>query len=261
MLKYAKAYADARIHAREVYPEESCGLIVKGEYIRCDNIAKDPEFHEEDNKDCTCRLCSFEISPSVYAQHVNDVDVIVHSHPNGPHYPSKLDMEAQLQTGKEWAIIALDAERVSTRPVCWGGEIQPLLGREFMHGVTDCYSIIQDAFALGKDKLAEQGIHGWPYDPINLPHAPREDGWWEGEADLYIENFERAGFEIVKGDPRPGDVFLTSVRSKKNNHGGILIGDGLIVHHLPERLSRREPAGLWGRSANIWLRHKGTNDA
>lgn len=260
MTKLTLAFEDAKVHARAVYPEESCGLIVKGSYIRCENIALDPKNHIDD-PNCGCRLCAFEIDPKVYVEHADHIDVVVHSHPNGPFYPSKADMEGQLATGKPWAIIPLDEDRVAEKPVIWGGEIPPILGREFMHGVTDCYAIIKDCYALGKDKLAEQGILDWPHDPIELPEFPRQDAWWEGEDDLYDQNFGKAGFVEVKDAPQPGDVFLMKIRSSKNNHAGLLIGDGLIVHHLPSRMSRREPAGLWGRQAAKWLRYKGESNA
>ena len=257
MTKFTMAFEDAKEHAREVYPEESCGLVVAGKYIRCDNIADDPGKHQEDNPDCSCRLCSFEISPKVYAAYGDKIEMVVHSHPDGPLFPSQADMEGQQLTGKPWAIVALDDERVADKPTIFGGPIPPLLGREFMHGVTDCYAVIKDAYALGKDKLAEQGINDWPFDPIELPEFPRADAWWEGEGDLYEQNFRKAGFEETLEPPQPGDVFLMSIRSSKLNHGGILVGDGLIVHHLPSRMSRREPAGLWGRQAAKWLRYKG----
>ena len=261
MTDFALAFEDAKEHAREVFPEESCGLIVGGQYIRCDNIAEPASNHVEEDENCGCRLCSFEISPKVYASYGDSIDMIVHSHPNGPLFPSKADMEGQQLTAKPWAIIALDDERVASKPTIFGHKIPPLLGREFMHGVTDCYAVIKDAYALGKDELAKQGIPGWPYDPIMLPEFPRTDAWWEGEGDLYEDNFRKAGFEETKEPPQPGDVFLMSIRSSKLNHGGILIGDGLIVHHLPSRMSRREPAGLWGRQAGKWLRFKGLPNA
>lgn len=257
MTEFALAFEDAKEHAREVFPEESCGLIVAGRYIRCQNIAEPARNHIEEDENCACRLCAFEIDPKVYLTYGDEIDMIVHSHPNGPLYPSRADMEGQLLTAKPWAIIALDEERVAVNPTIFGHKIPPLLGREFMHGVTDCYAIIRDAYALGKDELAKQGINGWPHDPIALPEFPRTDAWWEGEGDLYEENFRKAGFEEVKDTPQPGDVFLMSIRSSKLNHGGLLVGDSLIVHHLPSRMSRREPAGLWGRQAAKWLRFKG----
>jgi len=260
MMKFAEAFADAKEHAREVYPEESCGLIVAGKYVRCENVALDPTNHIDD-PNCGCRKCAFEIDAKVYVKHADEIDVVVHSHPDGPFFPSKADMEGQQLTGKPWAIIPLDGERVANAPVMWGGEIPPLLGREFMHGVTDCYAIIKDAYALGKDKLAEQGIPDWPFDPIILPEFPRSDAWWESGDDLYADNFAKAGFVETREPPQPGDVFLMKIRSSKENHGGLLVGNDIIVHHLPSRMSRREPAGLWGRQATRWLRYKGASNA
>lgn len=259
MTIFAEAFEDAKAHARRVYPEESCGLIVSGRYIACENISADPAEHKD--TDCGCRLCTFEIAPKVYAKYAAKVDMIVHSHPDGPFFPSKADMEGQLLTEKPWAIIALDEERVANEPVIWGADIPPILGRSFMHGVTDCYALIRDVFALGREKLAEQGIPDWPYDPIFLADCPRDDAWWESGQDLYMDNFKKWGFEEVSGAPQPGDVFIMSIRSSKNNHGGLLVGQDLIVHHLPGRLSRREPAGLWGRQASKWLRYKGEQHA
>jgi proteasome lid subunit RPN8/RPN11 len=259
----AKAFADAKLHARDEFPKESCGLIVGNSYIRCENIRLPIEMHEEGNAECGCQLCSFEIDPAVFARH-EDVQMVIHSHPNGPFYPSKADMEGQLLADVPYGIIALDAERISEEMVMWGDAlpIAPVVGRTFMHGVHDCFSLIRDTFRLGKDALLEQGIKDWPYEPITFPISPREDGWWNGEADLYDANWAKHGFvQIDSTEAKPGDVFLMKIKSDKHNHGGVLIGESLIMHHLPLRLSRREPAGIWGRQATRWIRYKGPVDA
>lgn len=262
---YKEAFIEAKAHARREYPKESVGLIVNGSYIACENVAQPVESHEEGNADCACQLCSFVLDPQVFARHMIEggVDGVVHSHPNGPFYPSKADMEGQLASGVPWAIIALDAERVGD-PIAWGDglPIAPLIGREFMHGVADCMSLIRDAYRLGKDKLAEQGIPDWPYPPIDFPEFAREDSWWDAGKDYYAENWPKRGFvPIPVNEARAGDVFLMRIRSDKLNHGGVLVSQDLIAHHLPTRLSRREPAGIWGRQAEIWLRYKGPIDA
>lgn len=264
MTPFALAFEDAKAHAREMYPRESCGLIVAGKYIACDNAADPVEKHIEGDPDCTCQLCSFEINAKVYAKYATKgIDMVVHSHPNGPFHPSRADMLSQEQTGKAWAIIALDQDRISD-PIIWGGDtpMAPVLGREFMHGIHDCYALIQDCFALGKEKLEAQGVPGWPYEPIKLMSMPRDNSWWDKGQDLYMENFAKAGFvEIDISKAQPGDVFLTSIRSDKLNHGGVLVGESCILHHLPQRLSRREPAGLWGRQAGFWLHYVGQSNA
>lgn len=262
---FEEAFAEAKAHARREFPLESCGLIVSGKYIACENVAADPSEHKEGDRNCNCKRCSFVIDPAVYAKYATggNIDFVVHSHPNGPFYPSKADMEGQLATAVPWAIIALDDERVGD-PICWGDSlpIAPVLGRQFMHGVHDCYSLVRDCFRLGKDELARQDIHGWPYDPIKLREYPRDDAWWEDNEDLYMKNFIREGFmRIDFEDAAPGDVFLMKIRSSQFNHAGLLLDNGLILHHLPSRLSRREPAGIWARQAGVWLRYVGFDNA
>jgi proteasome lid subunit RPN8/RPN11 len=253
-----QAFEFAKMHARSVYPEESVGFVVEGRYVPVKNIAADPSAHREEG--CFCRLCTFRVSASDTSRFLTIADMILHSHPDGPSAPSKRDMISQIESGVPWGIISLDDERISD-PVLWGDQlaIKPLLGRQFMHGISDCYSLIRDIFKTGKDELAATGItKEWPFDPIVLREVPRNDAWWEGDDDLYGLLPPSHGWSRVNSsDVRPGDTFLIKVRSKKFNHAGSLIGSNLIMHHLPGRMSRREPAGLWARQAGQWLRYKG----
>lgn len=254
----AECVNKAQAHARAEYPRESCGVVVDGRYVPMKNIARPVETHEEANSDCACQLCSFEIDSKAYLK-AGKVEMVVHSHPEGPRYPSQADMEGQLATGVPWAIIALsfeDAEWRVGKPVMWGDglPIAPLIGRSFMHGVHDCYSLIRDTYRLGREILAEQGI-AWPLDPIELPEVPRDDGWWKKGQDLYRDGIAKFGFRIVNAsDARPGDIFLGKIQSKTINHAGVLLSDGTIMHHLPTRLSQRMPAGLYARAADMWVR-------
>lgn len=245
VLTYRAAFEDAREHAREAYPQESVGVIVDGAYVRLKNIAADPEK-------------TFEVAGPEYlaATTGKRVDFLVHSHPNGPFYPSALDMQQQILMQVPWAIIACDQDGRVGEPIAWGDPLPPypIIGREFMHGVTDCMSLIRDIFRQGRDELLKQDID-WPLPPIAFAECARNDAWWDSEDDLYIDNFAKWGFVPVL-EPRPGDVFLCTVgKTPKLNHGGVLLNNHLIAHHLPTRLSRREPAGMWGRQAKLWLRH------
>lgn len=246
----------AKRHAKAVYPSESCGIVFRGEYVPCDNIASEPE------KD-------FEISPKVYASYVakGGVEAVIHSHPGGPLYPTANDMLHQVATNVPWGIIPILEEDGIFRvgdPIMWGDGVPKtnLLGRQFLHGVHDCYSLIRDTFALGKDALAEQGVtEKWPYEPRDLPEVPRDDAWWSDGKDLYVDGLAKNGFRIIQpNEARAGDGFLMKIRSDKLNHGGVLVTDDIILHHLPMRASRREPVGVWGRSADLWVRHE-VNDA
>lgn len=240
-------------HARAQFPKESCGLIVGGAYRPCENRADDPE------KD-------FLISAEVMAETVasGTLQGVAHSHPNGPLAPTASDMTSQMATAVPWVIIPLDAEQIGA-PIVWGDQwpIPPVIGRSFVHGVTDCYSLIRDVYRLGRDALAAQDV-AWPFPAHEIPDFARDDSWWSAEnggpaKNLYVDNFAKAGFyEIDRAQARPGDVFLTRIRSDNLNHGGMLIGDSLILHHLPMRLSRREPCGIWFNSVDMWLRCKDT---
>jgi len=242
-------------HARAEYPNESCGLLFdNGFYLPCFNYAADP-------------LNDFEISSGTYSQALLDtsrkITAVVHSHPGLQRHPSASDTRGQIGTAVPWVIVPLDAENVLPFTQ-WGDQLPmaPILGRQFLHGVQDCYSLIRDVYALGRHELAKQEID-WPLPPIDLPQFPRDDGWWIGTKDkpgenLYVNNSLKTGFiQIANTEARPGDMFYIKIKSEQANHGGLLIGGGLILHHLPTRLSRREPSGMWVRSIDRWMRYVG----
>ena len=83
---------DAELHALEVFPQESCGLIVDGRYWPCRNIADDP-------------CADFVIAPADYASAAlrGKVEAIVHSHPNGGG-ASECDQQSCTGLGLPWYI-------------------------------------------------------------------------------------------------------------------------------------------------------------
>lgn len=254
-------------HALREFPNEACGLIVDGEYLPQFNYAVHPEMN-------------FVIAGEIWkdlADKGKTVEAVVHSHPNGAAYPSARDMQGQIDTDVPWVIVVTDGE-VCGGPVMWGDSlpVAPLLGRPFMHGVADCYSLIRDAYRLGKDGIADPknvslsetiSIADWPHEAVVLPDFPRNDEWWrsDGEnASLYLDNFEKAGFRrIQQSDVQIGDVFLMRLgfKSAVPNHGGLYVGGNLVMHHIPTRASRREPLGVWLRSVDVWLRYEGNAHA
>jgi proteasome lid subunit RPN8/RPN11 len=251
----SKVLAAAQAHAREQFPKESCGFVARGKYVACQNQAADPlaDFRIEDPR----------LEKAITA---GSLKAIIHSHPNGPIYPSEKDMAQQLATDVPWFIIPLN-EDVILDTIGWGDQlpIAPIVGRPFIHGIFDCYAVMRDAYRLGKDKLCEQHID-WPFDPIELPNVARGDGWWrESDRDLYQDGLSKYGFKIIsRAEAQPGDVFLMRFGDhrgnplNKLNHGGVLLNRGEILHHLPGRASRREQAAMWVRAADLWIRYEGT---
>ena len=96
-------------------------------------------------------------------------------------------------------------------------------------------------------------------NPITLPDFPRDNDWWRSGEDLYSANFEEAGFRAMTPEEQPenGDVALIIVpRSNVVNHAAVYLGGGLILHHLYNRLSVREPVGRWQRHIVRWIRYE-----
>lgn len=232
-----KVIADIKKHAADAYPNEACGIInTKSRYLRMENTAADPKN-------------DFRIDPKELLKH--NIGAIVHSHPDGPKFPSENDMACQISTAVPWGICVSSADGVVSAPYFWGSKefIPPLLGRKFRHGPSgsdgcgDCYALIRDWYLL------ERGIA--------LNEYPRADGWWEKGQDLYVDFFQDAGFyEIPASEAREGDVFMGRVLSSKVNHAGVLLEGGIILHHLAGRESRREPVGRWMKLIDKWVRYR-----
>lgn len=211
-------------HALEAFPNEACGVVRGGVYERLVN--NDPNPTEAFDFDREILL-----DPAVQA--------IVHSHPGGPAYPSAVDMTQQLATDLLWGLVATDGE--SCQPVMWWGPgvpMPPLIGRDFRHGPSgsdgrgDCYALVRDWYCEQRGLI--------------LPEVPRDNEWWNTGQSLYTDHLHPLGFRAITLDQlQPGDGLLLHVLSPVPNHAAIYVGGGLILHHLPNRLSRREPFGRW----------------
>lgn len=139
----------------------------------------------------------------------------VHSHPTGSSQPSPSDVADMNLHGKPFIIVSARDRTVNT----WYPTNVPLVGRQYIHGKQDCYTIVRDYYQR------ELGIE--------LPDFEREDRWWEnaeGKA-LYVDNFREAGFVPVGAmDMRQHDVLLCYWGSTKHvNHALIYLGaDGKL---------------------------------
>lgn len=227
-----KLAQDIQAHIIKEYPKEACGIVVKNNgkltYLPGTNIHDDPENN-------------FILSPAdiVNAERIGPIEYIVHSHPNGTCEPSQNDLDFCNKSGYQWIIVSYPEQK--TRVISPNGYVRPLIGREFVHGITDCYTIIRDYY--------NQILN------ITLPDFPRVDNWWQLGEDLYADNFKEAGFNIVDNIQKH-DVILMQFFSDKINHGAVYVGDDLILHHVYNRLSTKEMYNDYWRARTKWiLRH------
>ncbi len=253
---YKKTIAAIGAHALAEYPRECCGLLVaigrKEKYVACRNLAKGTDH--------------FILAPEDYAaaEDQGKVIAVIHSHPDMPARSSEADRVACEASGLPWHIISIMPDDTGAliaddiRSIAPDGYQAPLIGRPFSHGVLDCYTLIRDCFAREFD--------------IVIPDFERQDKWWEGEQELYLDGFPKAGFAPLRdGEPlRPGDVILMQLRSDRTNHGGVFMGDrplkeapylhrvpDAMLHHVYGHLSERAVyGGHWKEITRMILRHK-----
>lgn len=239
---------DFRAHAEKDFPRESCGLIaiIKGRerYIACENKAVGTDH--------------FTLSAEDFAntEDMGEIVAVCHSHPNAVATPSQADRVSCEASQLVWHIVRCDLvddvpkslDMTTTEPT---GYVAPLVGRQFSHGVLDCYAIVRDWYQQERN--------------ITLPNFERHDNWWEdGTSDLYTLGFPQAGFEKVGNNVHDctievGDVILMQVRSKNlvPNHAAVYIGDSMILHHMHGRLSSRDMfGGMWQEYTRAILRYK-----
>lgn len=226
--------AALRAHAAREAPRECCGVVVRigrrDHYRACRNLAgSDAEF---------------AIDPRDWAaaEDAGEIVAVCHSHPFASAEPSPADRTSCEVTALPWLIVSHPGGEV--RALTPEGYRAPLVGRRFVHGVHDCYSLIRDFYAW------ELGIE--------LPDFERGERWWEKGGDLYRDGFSAAGFAPVETSAlRPHDVILMQIAAPVPNHGAVYIGDGKILQHLMNKLSGRTIYGGWyQRCTTHILRHR-----
>ena len=220
-------------HSKSEYPLESCGLVIikqgKQRYIPAKNVSEAKEI-------------SFTIAAEDFARAEDAGEIIrlCHSHCNMPAVPSEADLVSCETSGVPWLIVNQPTGAIYE----WSptGYSAPLIGRTFAHGVLDCYTLIRDYFRI------ECGIE--------IPNFRRKRQWWLRGEDMYVDNFEQAGFfEVDKIQQH--DVLLMQIGSPVINHGAVYIGNNQIIQHCTNRLSSRDVyGGGWQRAVRKIVRHK-----
>lgn len=254
----AKIKKAINAHALAEYPRESCGAIIGKEYIPCTNIAASDD--------------QFDICPTdlINLPKQGDVLAYVHSHPYGSTAPSMIDkvqMSLPANLAKQ-----LDDKSFLKHSVPWvitdgvnvelhkpDGYQAPLLGREYYHGLLDCYTLVKDYYQR------ELGI--------TLNDYERTDEWWADAKSkpLYLDNFKKEGFVEVDTIQKHDLILARLGRTEHVNHALVFIGDGtlksettdavisdcLVLHHPYNQQSLREMySEQWQRRAAVIIRHK-----
>ena len=210
-------------HAKQSFPKESIGVILRDAgYIRIPNSAG-RNTHE-----------ALALNVETIYRNSDNVLAVVHSHTNNYQHASKLDMQAQEAFDLPFVVLCLNDNSDLDFAFSWGGsKIPDFIGRRYVSGVNDCYSIIRDFYALSG---------------TTIPEYPRDEDFWKHDGDLYQEFYAEAGFLRLPDDAELhiGDCLLGSVFAKGIiNHGAVYIGNDKIIHHLGTKLSSCDSLTRW----------------
>ena len=218
----------AEKHAEECMPQESCGLlaIIKGKktYWPCKNIAES-------------KFEYFIIDPDDWAEceDTGEIIGIVHSHPLEPAIPSDNDNASCEYLGLPSYIYSpLTKDWISFEPSGW--KAPSLIGRNFVFGVHDCWSLITDWYE--ENKNIKINYTKYTKRPQTLKQFLKNP--------LFVKILPKLGFKELKNkeDIEIGDVLIMESVKDTLGHAALYIGDQTILHHSWGKLSCREQYDL-----------------
>lgn len=162
--------------------------------------------------------------------------LFLHSHPNGKNYPSDSDTIHQIATGWDWGIVAIKGNYQAggvygvERPEVWGDgcAIPPLLGRKFLWGVRDCWTLCRDWYRL----------NGYSIPAIPRARDPSIYPAGHKLSDQFAHYPRRLGFkEVARHERQAGDCALMAHGAARTNHCAIYLGESKYLHQPVRSLS------------------------
>ena len=212
-------------HAKKEAPKEACGLLAiidgKETFWPCKNLA-DGNFE------------FFVLDPDDWAECEDKGEVlgVIHSHPKGAAHPSETDKAACEHIGFPYYIYSIEHDNWQLlKPVGW--KTPSLIGRTFIWGKHDCWSVVSDWYLEVKNiKLMDWKRPKRIKDFLDNPLF---------EKGLPITGFKK---QPTNNNVQVGDVLLFRSVTGNLDHVAVYIGDMMILNHNIKALSCREPFDL-----------------
>lgn len=229
-----------KAHILSEFPNEACGIIANKKFIPCKNIASNPR-------------TEFEIALKDYSAHLIEgrLQAVIHSHVSinyerlDPRTPSYADQASWMSMGNiPWLIYHTNGHEVSEPLVMDDSNPPPLLEREYIYGIQDCYSIIRDYYRMELSIL--------------LPNVPREPEFWKTGNDYYGKYFEEFGFyEVPQAEATINDLVFMQIGCDVVNHAGVITGPNILLHQLHGKFSCHDTLSKWHKQITKIVRYKG----
>lgn len=226
------------------YPNEACGFIIKrgkrAVAIEVPNESPDPKNY-------------FIINPEYFsdAEDKGEILAVWHTHVDQPEKPSEADLAGCEASGLPWMIMSVykrseGFELSSINTFLPSGYEQPFVGRPYIYGAFDCWSLVVDYLKRN------HGIE------ISNEYPRVKDFWLQGETNFFDNCFAQEGLIQVSDSLKDGDVLMFQTdKSGHANHVAVYIGDEKILHHVTGRLSTIDVyGGYWEKHTIRHLRHE-----
>jgi len=214
-----KCVEDAIQHARDEFPNEACGAIINGEYVKFKNESETPEL-------------SFEIKDDLFfVEYINkNVECLVHSH-NDSNQASFVDQVQQKELDLPSLIINLKNKSLMDCIVFGEKELAPIEGRPFFWGAFDCVTCVSD-YLINKFG-------------VGIDYPPHEMGFW-GKQKTYFESYIEGDDKFMWVSPddlKVGDMLLYNIDGSRHiNHIGVYVNEnGQVLHHMYNNISGLYP--------------------
>nr|BAR20649.1 putative peptidase [uncultured Mediterranean phage uvMED] len=214
-----------KTYAQEQTPNEACGLLAiidgKETFWPCKNLAEGK--HE-----------FFMLDPDdwVECEDTGEVIGVIHSHPVGAAIASDADKASCEHIGFPYYIYSINQDHwTKIEPSGW--KASSLIGRRFIWGKYDCWSIVTDWFKENKN--------------IEIPYWKRPKTLKEFSENPEFEyalpklNFKK---QEKTDNLKTGDVLLFTGAKQKLSHVAVYIGDMMILNHNFKALSCRQQLNL-----------------
>ena len=116
-----------------------------------------------------------------------------------------------------------------------------------MHNVYDCLTCVLDYLKINFG--------------ITCESVPRPMEWDALSKNLIVDNVETCGFEFLpsttkQSDLRHGDAILFKIQANYVNHCGVVTEDGMFMHQLQGRFTKKDHVAKWSKQIAMYVRHK-----
>jgi cell wall-associated NlpC family hydrolase len=245
------AYQAYRADVLAKYPEESCGLVIGGNYYSCTNVHEEPKG--------AFRIARTE-QIALELQH-GAIQAIMHSHPYdiskssdfikgqyNPAWASIADQRAFMDGDVEWGIVSTDGEGVSD--IIWlTHEPKSLEHRQFEWFTSDCFALVRDWYHQNTE--------------IRLPNFTREWEFWKKGINTIEDGWKTIPFarKLPTEKAQVGDMPVFALGNKEViNHVGVIVADNQLLHIFPNKgyFAHTTRWDVWRHKARYVVRY--TND-